>query len=86
MSNALHSTLVEAYPYVEKVALEDYKVRVVTGTSGTAAQVRVFVRSSDGTQKWDTVGVSDNIIEASWEAIVDSLEYVLSVPEDVISV
>ena len=86
LSNALHSTLVEAYPYVEKVALEDYKVRVVTGTSGTAAKVRVFVRSSYGTQKWDTVGVSDNIIEASWEAIVDSLEYVLSVPEDVISV
>ena len=77
LSNALHSTLRHVYKEVEDIELIDYKVRVVSGTSGTSAKVRVFVRSSNGQEQWDTVGVSDNVVVASWEAIVDSLEYVL---------
>jgi len=57
--------------------LSDYKVRVLDGSQGTAARVRVLVESSDQTEKWSTVGVSENIIEASWQAMVDSINYLL---------
>jgi len=77
LSNALMGTLRKAYKEVDDIELTDYKVRVVSGTSGTSAKVRVFVRSSNGHESWDTVGVSDNVVVASWDAIVDSLEYVL---------
>ena len=57
--------------------LTDYKVRVLDGNQGTAARVRVLVESSNETEKWSTVGVSENIIEASWQAMVDSINYIL---------
>jgi 2-isopropylmalate synthase len=55
--------------------LADYKVRIINGKLGTAARTRVLVTSTDGNAQWDTVGVSDNIIEASWQALVDSYDY-----------
>ena len=57
--------------------LTDYKVRIIDSTSGTAARTRVLIESSDGVAEWGTVGVNDNIIEASLQALVDSLEYAL---------
>ena len=57
--------------------LLDFKVRVLRAGEGTAASVRVLVESGDGKEKWGTVGVSENVIEASWQALVDSLEYKL---------
>jgi len=60
-----------------EVELLDFKVRVLAGMQGTKARVRVLVESGDKTDKWGTVGVSENVIEASWQAIVDSLEYKL---------
>jgi 2-isopropylmalate synthase len=57
------------------VRLADYKVRIIDGSRGTAAKTRVLVVSTDGTSTWGTVGVSDNIIEASWLALVDSYEF-----------
>ena len=72
---ALRKALLQDYPSLEVVRLMDYKVRVVTQGSGTGAVVRVLVESTDGTHTWQTVGASTNIIEASWLALVDSLEY-----------
>ena len=57
--------------------LADYKVRVLTGQHGTGAKVRVLIESRDSTSSWGTVGVSYNIIEASWQALVDSINYKL---------
>jgi len=59
------------------VHLIDYKVRVLTGMRGTASRVRVLIESGDKQRKWGTVGVSENIMEASWQALVDSIEYKL---------
>ena len=56
----------------------DYKVRIIDGKSGTAARTRVLIESTDGKNTWDTVGVSSNIIQASWRALVDSVEYYLA--------
>ncbi|MBI4950121.1 MAG: citramalate synthase [Deltaproteobacteria bacterium] len=72
---ALRKALERFYPNLKEVKLLDFKVRVLAGVQGTAARVRVLVESGDGTDKWGTVGVSDNVIEASWQALVDSLEY-----------
>ncbi len=74
---ALRHALEEVYPTLKDVRLEDYKVRVLSSQEGTAAKVRVLIESSDGTSIWSTVGVSENIIEASWIALVDSLTYKL---------
>ena len=68
----------EFYPQVANVHLVDYKVRILEGTQGTEAQVRVLIESSYGERVWRTVGCSSNIIEASWVALVDSLEYWLA--------
>ena len=65
------------YPHIDTVRLEDYKVRIIGGQLGTAARTRVLIVSTDGKSSWGTVGVSDNIIEASWLALSDSLEYAL---------
>jgi 2-isopropylmalate synthase len=62
--------------------LVDYKVRVLTAEAGTAAQVRVLIESGDRDGRWGTVGVSENIIEASWEALVDGYLYGLLHPRD----
>ncbi len=79
--NALDSALRQAlrpfYPQIDEIRLEDYKVRIIAGQKGTAARTRVLILSTDGTKSWGTVGVSDNIIEASWLALADSFEYKL---------
>ena len=64
-------------PNLREVKLEDFKVRVLDGKEGTAAKVRVLIESSDGKERWGTVGVSTNVIEASWLALIDSLKYKL---------
>ena len=74
---ALRAALIRHYRQLKDVHLTDYKVRIMDSTSGTAARTRVLIESSDGTAEWGTVGVSDNIIEASLQALVDSLEYAL---------
>ncbi len=74
---ALRKALYRFYPSLKKVRLIDFKVRVVAGAEGTGARVRVLVESGDGVDKWGTVGVSENVIEASWQALVDGLEYKL---------
>ncbi len=75
--NALLKALVRFYPRLMEVSLEDYKVRVLPGMHGTSAKVRVFVESRDATDWWGTIGVSHDIIEASWQALVDSINYKL---------
>jgi 2-isopropylmalate synthase len=71
----LRKSLVNFYPEIKDVHLIDYKVRVVNAKAGTAARVRVIIESRDKTSIWGTVGCSENIIEASWQALVDSVEY-----------
>lgn len=75
LDNALRKALEEFYPEISKMQLADYKVRVLDGKDGTGAQVRVLVETGDGHCSWGTVGVSANIIEASWQALVDSIAY-----------
>jgi 2-isopropylmalate synthase len=77
LDNALRKALEKFYPELKSVKLHDYKVRVLTAGRGTSAKVRVLIESGDDESKWGTVGVSENIIEASWQALVDSIEYKL---------
>lgn len=77
LDNALRAALVKFYPSINEVRLVDYKVRILDSGTGTAAKTRVMIESTDGTGIWGTVGVDDNIIEASWEALVDAVEYKL---------
>jgi 2-isopropylmalate synthase len=72
---AIRKALLRFYPEIANIGLIDYKVRVMDEKRGTAAKVRVLIESTDGQNRWGTVGVSDNLIEASWEALVDSIEY-----------
>ena len=68
----------DQYPQLAEMSLVDYKVRVIDARAGTAARVRVVIESKDGDEVWGTVGVSENIIEASWLALIDSFEYKLA--------
>jgi 2-isopropylmalate synthase len=77
LDGALRKSLESFYPTIKDVHLIDYKVRVVNARAGTAARVRVIIESMDKNSMWGTVGVSENIIEASWQALVDSVEYKL---------
>lgn len=77
LDNALRKALVPAYPEIRNVVLQDYKVRIIDSGAGTAAKTRALITSTDGHGSWSTVGVHYNIIDASWEALVDSLEYYL---------
>ncbi|GAG48078.1 unnamed protein product, partial [marine sediment metagenome] len=77
LDNALRKALLEFYPTLAKMHLTDFKVRVLDERAGTAARVRVLIQSQDEKDSWGTVGVSENIIEASWQALVDSVEYKL---------
>jgi len=77
LDRALRAALEKFYPSIAQVKLLDYKVRIVDSQLATAAKTRVIIESTDGTAIWGTVGVNDNIIEASWEALVDSVEYKL---------
>ena len=74
---ALRKALEEVYPLLKEVRLDDYKVRILDSESGTLASVRVLIDTKNGTRRWSTVGASTNIIEASWRAVADSLEYAL---------
>jgi 2-isopropylmalate synthase len=69
--------LVKFFPKLKAIELTDYKVRIINGKTGTAARTRVLITSTDGKREWGTVGVSENIIEASLEALVDSMEFAL---------
>jgi 2-isopropylmalate synthase len=75
LDNALRKALKEFEEELADIALTDYKVRVLDEKSGTAAKVRVLVDTADSEERWGTVGASENIIEASWLALVDSIEY-----------
>lgn len=75
LDSAIRKALHRFYPEISDINLIDYKVRVLDEKRGTAAKVRVLIESSDGKNSWGTVGVSENLIEASWEALVDSIEY-----------
>jgi len=78
LDNAVRKALERFYPQIKEMKLTDYKVRVLDSNSATAAKVRVLIESSDGKEVWSTIGVSTDIIEASWRALVDSIEYKLS--------
>ncbi|MFN3598313.1 MAG: citramalate synthase [Aquificaceae bacterium] len=82
LDRALRKALEEFYPSLKEVQLIDYKVRIVNESEGTKAKVRVLIESTDGSRKWGTVGVSENIIEASWIALTDSLIYKLHEDEE----
>jgi 2-isopropylmalate synthase len=82
LNQALRDALVKFYPVIADVALIDYSVRILDPEEATAAKTRVLIESSDGEKTWGTVGVSENIIEASWEALVDSVEYKLFLEEE----
>ena len=77
LDNALRKALKEFYPKLNEMHLTDFKVRVLDEKAGTAAKVRVLIQSQDKKDSWWTIGVSENIIEASWQALVDSVEYKL---------
>ncbi len=77
LDNALRQALATFYPNVGEVRLTDFKVRVLEGTSGTGATVSVLIESTDGEDVWWTVGFNENVIQASWNALVDSIDYKL---------
>src|SRR5690606_23737971 len=77
LDHALRKALEKFYPQLKEVKLLDYKVRVLAGSHGTGSKVRVLIESGDHKEKWGTVGVSENIMEASWQALADSIEYKL---------
>ncbi len=75
LDRALRGAIADRYPHLADIELTNYKVRILDESHGTGAVTRVLLDSSDGEREWGTIGVSENIIEASWEALVDSLEY-----------
>ena len=77
LDNALRKALNGFFPEIKEMGLVDFKVRVIEGRDGTAAKVRVKIESRDSQEIWSTIGVSENIIEASWQALVDSVQYKL---------
>ena len=82
LNNALRRALARFFPEIAEVKLTDYRVRILDPSEATAAKTRVLIESSDGRRSWNTVGVSGNIIEASWEALVDGVEYKLFLEEE----
>jgi 2-isopropylmalate synthase len=81
LDHALRKSLEKFYPQLKEVKLLDYKVRVLAANKGTESKVRVLIESGDHKDKWGTVGVSENIIEATWQALADSIEYKLLAKE-----
>ena len=81
LDQALRKALTKFYPQIESVKLLDYKVRVLTGFGGTGSKVRVLIESGDEHERWGTVGVSHNVVEASWQALVDAIDYKLYADE-----
>lgn len=82
LNEALRRALLRFYPEISDVVLEDYKVRILDPEEATSAKTQVLIESSDGEDRWGTVGVSENIIEASWEALVEGIEYKLFLEEE----
>lgn len=82
LDHAIRKALEKFYPSLKEVKLLDYKVRILSTKDGTGAQTRVLIESGDGKSKWGTVGVSENIIQASWQALVDSIDYKLLKEEE----
>jgi 2-isopropylmalate synthase len=82
LDHALRKALTKFYPEIAKVLLTDFQVRILDPEVATGAKTRVLIQSGDGKETWGTVGVSSNIIEASWEALVDSVEYKLFMDEE----
>jgi 2-isopropylmalate synthase len=80
LDKALRLALEGTYPQLRAMKLRDYKVRILEGNAGAGARTRVLIESGDGERIWGTVGVSDNIIDASWEALRESVEFKLSLP------
>jgi 2-isopropylmalate synthase len=72
---ALRKALVKFYPQIDTFELTDYKVRILNGNSGTSATTRAMVEIGNGIERWTTIGVSNNILEASYQAVVEGLEY-----------
>jgi 2-isopropylmalate synthase len=83
LDNALRKALDRFYPDLDTMRLVDFKVRVIDGTRGTAAKVRVLIESRDQERIWSTIGVSEDIIEASWQALADSFQYKLAKEESI---
>jgi 2-isopropylmalate synthase len=77
LDKAMRKALERFYPAIKEIKLTDYKVRVLDSDQASAAKVRVLIESTDHTETWTTVGVSTDIIDASWHALVDSIEYKL---------
>ncbi len=82
LDNALRSAIADRYPHLADIELTNYKVRILDESHGTGAVTRVLLDSFDGEREWGTIGVSENIIEASWDALVDSLEYAFQPRDD----
>jgi 2-isopropylmalate synthase len=78
LDNALRKALGKFYPDLDSMRLVDFKVRVIDGREGTAARVRVFIESRDQDEIWSTIGVSEDVIEASWQALADSFQFKLA--------
>jgi len=78
LDNALRKALTKFFPQIVEMGLVDFKVRVIDGAGGTASKVRVQIETRDSREIWSTIGVSENVIEASWQALVDSFQYKLS--------
>jgi len=81
LDRALRSAITELHPHLADIELVNYKVRILDEHQGTGAVTRVLLDASDGSDTWGSIGVSENIIEASWEALVESLEYAFQ-PKD----
>ena len=75
LDNALRAALEKTYPEISNLKLTDYKVRILEGVKGTGAVTRVLIETTDGNSQWDTVGVHENVIAASWNAISDAVTY-----------
>ncbi len=75
LDNALRNALSRAYPDLARLELLDYKVRILAGDHGTASRTRVLITTGDGVGEWSTVGVGENVIAASWQALADALTY-----------
>ncbi len=82
LDGALRKALYKFYPVLRTMTLVDYKVRALSTKEGTGTVIRVLIESSDGVRTWETVGVSVNVIEASWQALVDSIDYKLLLEEE----
>ena len=78
LDSAFRAAVGERFPALDDVKLTDYKVRILDSSSGTGAVTRVLIDATDGNRRWTTIGVSENIIEASWQALSDSIVFALN--------